>query len=89
MWILMITITIGGFLLFIFSECKKVSKDLQSWLSYGVYAIVVAISVAVLLNHSDFITSTIEAYQYGRIVKHETITIEGTDTVKVIKYKYK
>lgn len=36
-----------------------------------------------------FITSTIKDYEKGAIVKVETITIQDTDTVKVIKYKYK
>lgn len=36
-----------------------------------------------------FITETIKNYKKGVIVKVETTTICGTDTVKVIKYKYK
>ena len=39
--------------------------------------------------NTNFITSTIKDYEKGIIVKVENITIQGTDTVKVIKYKYK
>lgn len=38
---------------------------------------------------SRFITDTINDYHKGAIIKVETITIQGADTVKVIKYKYK
>lgn len=39
--------------------------------------------------NSFFITSTIKDYEKGIIIKVETTTIQGTDTTKVIKYKYK
>lgn len=39
--------------------------------------------------NSYFITSTIKDYEKGIIIKVETTTIQGTDTTKVIKYKYK
>lgn len=39
--------------------------------------------------NSRFITDTINDYHKGAIIKVETITIQDTDTVKVIKYKYK
>lgn len=39
--------------------------------------------------NSRFITATINDYHKGAIIKVETITIQDTDTVKVIKYKYK
>lgn len=40
-------------------------------------------------RNSLFITDTINSYHKGNIIKVETITIQDTDTVKVIKYKYK
>ena len=89
MWIVTLTVAIGGLLIFIFADCKKISKEFQGWLSYIVYAIVITVMIAVILQHSDFITPIVESYQCGKIVKHETITIEGTDTIKVVKYKYK
>lgn len=89
MWILTITMIIGGILIFIFGDCKKISKETQATLSYAVWGITIMIFVVVLLNHSDFMTSTIENYQEGRIVKQETITVEDGDTIKVVKYKYK
>ena len=39
--------------------------------------------------HSTYITPIIEDYENGKIIKREKIVIEDTDTIKVIKYKYK
>lgn len=89
MWILIVTMIIGGILLWVFGDCEKISKRSQATLSYAVWAITTAIYVFVLLNHSDFMTATIKDYQEGHIVKQETITVEGGDTIKVVKYKYK
>lgn len=36
-----------------------------------------------------FITATIKDYEKGIIVKVETTTIQGADTTKIVKYKYK
>lgn len=36
-----------------------------------------------------FITSTIKDYEKGAIIKVENITIQGADTTKIVKYKYK
>jgi amino acid transporter len=89
MWILIITMIIGGILILVFGGCKKISKESQATLSYAVWGITIIIFVVVLLSHSDFMTDTIEGYQEGRIVKQEIITVEDGDTIKVIKYKYK
>lgn len=89
MWILIITMIIGGILLFVFGDCKILSKQAQASLSYAVWAVTIVIFVFVLLNHSDFMTPTIEDYEKGHIVKQETITVEDGDTIKVVKYKYK
>ena len=40
-------------------------------------------------TNSRFITDTINDYHKGAIIKIETITIQGTDTTKIVKYKYK
>lgn len=89
MCILIITMIIGGILIFVFGECEKISKGSQATLSYAVWGITILIFVVVLLSHPDFITGKIESYQEGHIVKQETITVEGGDTIKVVKYKYK
>lgn len=39
--------------------------------------------------HPFYLTPIIEDYENGKIIKHEKIVIENTDTTKVIKYKYK
>jgi hypothetical protein len=36
-----------------------------------------------------FITATIKDYEKGIIIKVETTTIQGADTTKLVKYKYK
>lgn len=36
-----------------------------------------------------FITDIINDYHKGDIIKVETITIQGVDTIKIVKYKYK
>lgn len=89
MLILIITTIIGGILIFVFGECEKISKKTQATLSYTVWGITISIFVVVLLSHPDFMTNKIKAYQEGRIVKQETITVENGDTIKVVKYKYK
>ena len=89
MWILIITTIIGGILIFVFGDCEKISKQNQAALSYAVWVVTTLVFTIVLLNHSNCITKTIKAYQEGRIVKQETITIENGDTIKVVKYKYK
>ena len=63
MWILTITMIVGGILIFVFGECKKISKESQASLSYAVWGITIMVFVIVLLNHSDFITDKVEAYQ--------------------------
>lgn len=40
-------------------------------------------------TNSLFITGTINDYHKGAIIKIETITIQGVDTTKIVKYKYK
>jgi cytochrome b subunit of formate dehydrogenase len=89
MWILIVTMIVGGILIWIFGDCEKISKRSQAALSYAVWAITIVVYVFVLLNHSDFMTATIKDYQEGHIIKYETISIEGADTVKIVKYKYK
>lgn len=89
MWILTITMIVGGILIFVFGECEKISKETQATFSYAIYGITLIVFSIVLLSHSDFVTDKIKAYQEGRIVKQETITVEDGDTIKVVKYKYK
>lgn len=43
----------------------------------------------VVTTNSHFITDIINDYHKGNIIKVETITIQGADTTKLIKYKYK
>lgn len=89
MWILIITMIIGTFLLMAFGEYEKISKQRQAIFSYAIYGITLIVFSIVLLSHSDFVTDTIKDYQEGRIVRQETITIEDSDIIKVVKYKYK
>lgn len=43
----------------------------------------------VVATNSLFITDIINDYHKGTIIKVENITIQGTDTTKIVKYKYK
>ena len=80
---------IGGILIFVFGECKKISKQSQATLSYAVWGITIIVFVFIMLSHSDFMTYPIENYRKGRIVRQENITVKNGDTIKVVKYKYK
>lgn len=51
-------------------------------------ALFIFISIVASFN-TYFITPTIKDYEKGAIIKVENITIQGTDTTKTIKYKYK
>lgn len=88
-WILVITASIiftQVILLGYFDEpvnpAKKAIIILLSFILWLFTFIVVA-------TNSLFITDIINDYHKGNIIKVETITIQGIDTVKVVKYKYK
>lgn len=88
-WIITITasiILIQAFLLGYFDKpvnpAKKAIIMLLSFILWLFTLIVVA-------TNSLFITDIINAYHKGDIIKVETTTIQGADTVKVIKYKYR
>lgn len=88
-WIIVITssiILLQAFLLGCSDKPVDSSKKaLIVWLSFilGLFTFIMA------TFNSRFITATINDYHKGAIIKVETITIQGADTVKVIKYKYK
>lgn len=88
MWIFELIILIGG-LLTIFAVPRIKNDDTRAWVQFLVL-ILVTLGVSLILTlHPQPITNIVESYQKGQIVKCETITIEGTDTVKITKYKYK
>lgn len=88
-WIIAITasiILIQAFLLGYFDKPvnsgKKAIIMLLSFILWLFTFIVVA-------TNSLFITDIINDYHKGAIIKIETITIQGVDTTKIVKYKYK
>lgn len=88
MWIYGLIILIGG-LLTIFAVPRIKDNDVRAWVQFLVLiSVTFGISI-VLTSHPEPITNIVESYQKGQIIKCETITIEGTDTVKITKYKYK
>lgn len=88
MWIFALIYLIGGLLtMFVVPRIKN--DDIRAWVQFLVLSLTVFGVCTFLTSHPQSITPTIEDYQEGRIIKCETITIEGTDTVKVVKYKYK
>lgn len=88
-WIIVITISIiliQAFLLGGYDKPvnpgKKVIIILLSFILWFFILIITTIN-------SLFITDIINDYHKGAIIKIETITIQGTDTTKIVKYKYK
>lgn len=88
MWISGIIILIGG-LLTVFAVPRIKDDDHRAGTQFIVLLLVTLGVSIVLTSHPEPITNIIKAYQKGQIVKYETIIVEGTDTVKIIKYKYK
>ena len=94
MWVILLTIFICTFI-FYFSittiENKDINnnKDIIVFANFFLMACVCIITFLVCNTHSSMITPIIEDYENGKIIKQEKIVIEDTDTIKVIKYKYK
>lgn len=88
MWIFGLIFLIGAILTMFVVPCIK-DDDARAWTQFGVLTLVVLSVAIVFSSHPDQITTIVESYQEGQIIKCETITIEGIDTVKVVKYKYK
>lgn len=88
MWIFGLIYLIGG-LLTMLAVPRIKNEDTRTWIQFFVLSLTVLGICIVLTSHPEPITDIVEAYQKGHIVKCETITIEGTDTVKIVKYKYK
>ena len=65
------------------------NDDVRAWVQFLVLTLVLFGTCMVLTTHSQPITTIVKDYQEGRIIKSETVTIEGIDTVKIVKYKYK
>lgn len=88
MWIFGLIYLIGG-LLTMLAVPRIKNDDTKIWVQFLVLSLTVLGVSIVLTSHSEPITTIVESYQKGQIVKCETITVEGTDTVKITKYKYK
>lgn len=88
MWIFGLIFLIGG-LLTIFAVPRIKDDDARAGIQFLILGLITFSVVGVFTTHPDQITTIVEAYQEGQIIKCETITIEDTDTVKIVKYKYK
>lgn len=94
MWIILLTIFICTFT-FYFAKVTIEHKDSDNNTDMMVFAnfllmVCVCMVTFIVCNlHSSMITPIIEDYENGKIIKQEKIVIEDTDTIKVIKYKYK
>ena len=87
MWIICIIILIGAFLI-----CFATPEIKDNTIKVIFNSIIVIMSFAIIVIcsfDSVFITDTIKDYENGKIVRQEKIIIEGTDTTKVVKYRYK
>lgn len=88
-WIIAITasiILIQAFLLGYFDKpVNPVKKAIIMLLSFILWLF----TFIVVATNSLFITDIINDYHKGDIIKVETTTIQGADTTKIVKYKYK
>lgn len=94
MWIILLTIFVCT-LIFYFVKVSIENKDsndntdIMVFANFLIMSCVCIITFLVCNAHSSMITPIIEDYENGKIIKQEKIVIEDTDTIKVIKYKYK
>ena len=94
MWIILLTIFICS-IVFYFAKVSIEHKDsnnntdIMTFANFLLMLCVCIITLLVCKTNSTMITPIIEDYENGEIIKQEKIVIENTDTIKVIKYKYK
>lgn len=63
--------------------------DTRFGISYAALLLMTLTTVIIATRNKDFITSVIDDYENGEIIKIEKVIIEDTDTIKVVEYKYK
>lgn len=75
--------------MFLLKEKDKRTKPICKFLIIIFSMMLFLFTLLIVSFNTYFITKTIEDYKKDIIVKVETTTIQGADTVKVIKYKYR
>lgn len=88
-WIIVIALLIMLVQMFLLKEEDERTKPFCNFLVIICSMMLFLFTLLIVSFNTYFITATIKDYKKGAIVKVETTTIQGTDTVKVIKYKYK
>ena len=71
------------------SESDKNKFDVRFGISFAALLLMFIATVIIATTNKDFITPIIDDYENGKIIKTEKVTIEDTDTIKVVEYKYK
>lgn len=97
MWIILLTIFICSIVFYAIvvgikqeNNTYKINDILNIFGANLALMTCVCIVTFIVCNlHPFYLTPIIEDYENGKIIKHEKIVIENTDTIKVIKYKYK
>jgi hypothetical protein len=88
-WITIIVLAIMLGQTFLLTEKDNDINPINQFMILILSLVLYIFTLLVVSFNTNFITPTIEDYEKGAIIKVENITIQGTDTVKVIKYKYK
>ena len=88
-WIIAITSLIILIQAFLLGYCDKPVSPIKKAIVILLSFILWLFTLIITTYNSLFITGTINDYHKEKIIKVEIITIQDTDTVKVIKYKYK
>lgn len=88
-WIIIIVSLLILGQMFLLKEKDDSIDPINKFMIMIISLILYIFTLLIVSFNTNFITPTIKDYEKGIIVKVETITIQDTDTVKVIKYKYK
>lgn len=93
MWIILLTIFICSIVFYaIIDGVKQENNNYKINIVGANLSLITCVCIVTFIVcslHPSYITPIIEDYENGKIIKHEKIVIENTDTTKVIKYKYK
>lgn len=87
-WIIAITSSIILIQSYLLGYCDKPVSSIKKAIVILLSFILWLFTLIITTYNSLFITDIINDYHKGNIIKVETITIQGTDTTKIVKYKY-
>lgn len=88
-WIIAITSSIILLQIFLLGEEDTNMNPINKFIIIILSVVLFIFTLLIASFNTYFITPTIKDYEKGAIIKVENITIQGTDTTKIVKYKYK